>query len=200
MRKIMFAAAFSAILLAACQNQGKGGATGTAVTAAAEKGECSGGRIVYVHIDSLLMDFEMAKDLRNEFQAKYEKAGREVETKRQKLERDVLDFENKYQRGLATRTQLSEMRERLEVQNMQLQQDAEKLAGELGEEEQVMNNRVSAAVTDFLKEYNADFRYAMIIGTGTGNPILNADPALSITKEVLAGLNAKYAKEKAAKK
>lgn len=198
MKRIMFAAVLTAILLAGCQNQGKVNTGTQAKITEVTRVEHAAGQIVYIHLDSLLMEYGLAKDLQKSFQTKYEKAEKEIGVKREKFERDYLDFENKAQKGLATRLQLAEMQETLQRQDLQLRQDLEKITGELAEEEQVINNRIFFAITDFLKEYNADNRYGMIISTNTTGPILNADPALSITKDVLKELNARYEKEKAA--
>lgn len=194
MRKLIFAAVLSAILLAGCKNQGNTGTSGTVTQV--NRVEHSAGQIVYIHIDSLLMSYNLAQDLQGEFRAKYEKAEKELQTKQSRFERDYMDFQEKAQKGLATRAALEEMQGKLQQQEFQLRQDAERLTGELAEEEQVINNRIFFAITDFLKEYNADHKYGMIISTNTSGPILNADPTLSITQEVLKELNDMYAKEK----
>lgn len=198
MRKFIFAAALSAILFAGCQNQGKG--SGSQTVTEVRRVEHAAGQVVYIHIDSLLMNYELAKELQNDFRIKFEKAEKELETKRTRFERDYMDFAEKAQKGLATRSQLAEMEQKLQQQEFQLRQDAEILASELAEEEQVLNNRIYFAVTDFLKEYNSDYKYSMIISTSTSGPILNADPSLSITQEVLKALNDRHAKEKAGRK
>ena len=65
-----------------------------------------------------------------------------------------------------------------------------------------MNNQINDAIATFVKKYNEEKQYAMIIvtqsdaeGDGVVNlsaPVLTADPALDITDEVLAGLNEEY--------
>lgn len=141
----------------------------------------------------------MATDLNSDFRVKYEKAESQIKNKQSRFERDYMDYQEKAQKGLATRLQLSEMEQKLQQQDMQIRQDAEKLMNELAEEEQVINNTIFFSVTDYLKELNADNRYAMIISTTTSGPILHADPSLSITQDVLKALNERYDKEKAAK-
>ena len=93
-----------------------------------------------------------------------------------------------------------EMQQKLMQQQQELLATRDRMMGELAEEEQVMNNRIYYAVMDYLKEYNADYKYSMIISTTASGPILHADPAMDITEEVLAVLNERYAAEKAAGK
>lgn len=200
MKKVIIAAMVAVGLLAGCQNRNT-----AAITDNSENGrevhnvEHTSGLIVYVHTDSLIMGYNMATDLNSDFRVKYEKAEAQIKNKQNRFERDYMDYQEKAQKGLATRLQLAEMEQKLQQQDMQLRQDAEKLMNELAEEEQVINNKIFFSVTDYLKELNADNRYAMIISTTTSGPILHADPSLSITQEVLKALNEKYDKEKAAK-
>mgnify|MGYP002231689080 CR=1 FL=1 len=67
-------------------------------------------------------------------------------------------------------------------QQQELLATRDRMMGELAEEEQVMNNRIYYAVMDYLKEYNADYKYSMIISTTASGPILHADPAMDITR------------------
>ena len=57
-------------------------------------------------------------------------------------------------------------------------------------------NVVILNITEYLKEFNKDYRYSVILSTSTGGPIYNADPKLDITTVLLEGLNKKYAADK----
>ncbi len=200
MKKVIIAAVVAVSLLAGCQNRNTGvTADNSGSSREVQKVEHAPGLIVYVHTDSLIMGYNMATDLNSDFRVKYEKAESQIKNKQSRFERDYMDYQEKAQKGLATRLQLSEMEQKLQQQDMQIRQDAEKLMNELAEEEQVINNTIFFSVTDYLKELNADNRYAMIISTTTSGPILHADPSLSITQDVLKALNERYDKEKAAK-
>ena len=124
----------------------------------------------------------------------------ELNAKSQQLEKDMLEAQDKIQKGLVTRATAEEMQQKLMQQQQELLATRDRMMGELAEEEQVMNNRIYYAVMDYLKEYNADYKYSMIISTTASGPILHADPAMDITEEVLAVLNERYAAEKAAGK
>lgn len=200
MKKVIIAAMVAVGLLAGCQNRNTAAVTDNSGNEReVQKVEHAPGLIVYVHTDSLIMGYNMATDLNSDFRAKYEKAEASIKNKQGRFERDYMDYQEKAQKGLATRFQLEEMGQKLQQQDMQLRQDAERLMTELAEEEQVINNKIFFSVTDYLKELNADNRYAMIISTTTSGPILHADPSLSITQEVLKALNERYDREKAAK-
>ena len=75
------------------------------------------------------------------------------------------------------------------------QQNAQKVANELGEKEMVINNQIVNNVYEYVAKLNADLRYDIVLSsTTTGGPIINANPALDITAEIVEGLNAAYKK------
>lgn len=59
-----------------------------------------------------------------------------------------------------------------------------------------MLNQIHYSITEYLKEFNKDHQYGIILSTTTSGPIFNADPKLDITTVLLEGLNKKYASEK----
>ena len=66
-----------------------------------------------------------------------------------------------------------------------------------------MMNQIADAIQTFLVKYNAEKQFAMILTTQGGiltAPVTVADPALDITDDILAGLNAEYIKTKGEKK
>ena len=202
MRKIVVAAA---VLLAftACRNGGQQAPAATGQepeAAAAVEVRSERPNVAYIQLDSLMLDYLLAQELSNAFQAKANKAERELNAKSQQLEKDMLEAQDKIQKGLVTRATAEEMQQKLMQQQQELLATRDRMMGELAEEEQVMNNRIYYAVMDYLKEYNADYKYSMIISTTASGPILHADPAMDITEEVLAVLNERYAAEKAAGK
>lgn len=198
--KKLFVAAAVLLAFTACQNKQQGTAAENTETAGTELAEKAAPAVAYVQIDSLMLDYKLAEELRNTFQAKANKADREFNAKYQKFEKDMMDAQDKIQKGLVTRATAEQMQQQLMQQQQELMETRDRMMGELAEEEQVMNNRIYFAVTDYLKEYNADYKYAMILSTATGTgPVLHADPSLDITKEVLAGLNARYEAEKSGK-
>ncbi len=199
--KKLFVAAAVLMAFTACQNRQQGTEAVTVETETTETLQSgTANAVAYVQIDSLMLDYKLAEELRNTFQAKANKADREFNAKYQKFEKDMMDAQDKIQKGLVTRATAEQMQQQLMQQQQELMETRDRMMGELAEEEQVMNNRIYFAVTDYLKEYNADHKYAMIISTtSAGGPVLNADPALDITKEVVAELNKRYEAENAGK-
>ncbi|MGF1584934.1 MAG: OmpH family outer membrane protein [Bacteroidales bacterium] len=158
-----------------------------------ERGEFQGSmEIVYVNFDTLLNSYDMFFDLQKQFLEKQQKMEGELNTSSRSYERQVVDFQDKVQKGLVTRSQAQE----LEMQIMQVQQDLmqkrEEYSRELMEEEQVMNRQLQHSIYEFLEEYNQRHNYQYILSHSFGGPFLYTDKSLNITKNVVDGLNQKY--------
>ena len=87
------------------------------------------------------------------------------------------------------------MQENLEKKQQSFVQHRDKVMNELAEQEQVMLNKIHYNITEYLKEFNSDYRFKIILSTTSGGPVMNADPSLDITQIVLEELNKKYAAE-----
>lgn len=150
------------------------------------------GKTVYVQIDSLMRGYGMSIDLQDAFQKKSLKAQNELTAKGRNLEREARDFQEKAQKGLITRSQGQDIEAGLQKKQQAVMEYRDKMMAELTEEETVMMNQISETVMTYVKKYNVENKYSMIISTQGANPILIADPALNITDELLKGLNEEY--------
>ena len=184
------------VVMSSCQSTNQ-----TNVAPEAQKpASVNSGEIVYVNIDTLVTNYAMYYNLKAQFEAKSSKVEAELTSKSQKLNQDARSFEEKVNKGLVTRAQAIEMQNSLQARQNELLQYRDQKVGELSEEERVMMNQIHHSIIEYLKEFNKDFKYKMIISTSNGSPILNADPKYNVTSEVLRGLNEKYKAQEAAKK
>lgn len=149
--------------------------------------------IAYLNLDSLLVNYQFAIEANDRLMSKQEDA-------RLKLNTRARNFQSKYeefQRKLNNNAFLS--RERAEQEAAKLQHEQEdiqaleaKLTEDIMRENQELNIQLADTVTSFLKEYNADGRFKMILSNTAKDNVLLADEALDITADVIAKLNARY--------
>ena len=158
---------------------------------AAQKGD-----IVYVDLDRVLMEYDMANDLRSVVETKVQNIQAEVNRRGQKLEKDVAAFQEKIEKGLLTRSVAEAQNQKLQQQDIEFQNYAAQKQQEIQEEQIVMMNQLGDAIKTFIDKYNEEKQYAMIITNSNGAPVITADAALDITDDVLAGLNEEYIKTK----
>ncbi len=158
------------------------------------------GSVVYIHIDSLMNQYDMFNDLRSEFENKAQIIQNDLNKKSRAFENEIKDFQQKVQRGLITRSQAEAQQQQLAAKEQELQQFAQQKQFEMSEEESVLYRRVFDALNTYLIKLNQEKEYAMIISTsGATNTVLVGDKALDITKMVVDGLNDEYIKQKSRK-
>lgn len=160
-------------------------------------GDSCGLSIAYVNVDSLLTNYDFAKDLNEALLKKTEDARASFNSQAASFERDY----NEFQRKLQTNAFLNEDRakseaNRLENKKNQLDQLNAKLQQELAQEQLDMNTRLNDTIQNFLKEYNSVKKFQFIFSNTLNDNILIAQPQYDITAEVLQMLNERYAKTK----
>ena len=181
---------FGALSLTKGENNGVQ-ENGESVEATASKGD-----IVYIDLDRILMEYDMANDLRSVVETKIQNIQAEVNRRGKKLENDVIEFQNKIDKGLLTRTNAEIQSQKLSQQELEFNNYAAQKQQEVEEEQIVMMNQLGDAIQTFLTKYNEEKQYAMIITNQGGTPVITADQGLNVTDDVLAGLNEEYIKSK----
>ena len=160
-----------------------------------------GGSIVFFNIDKVQENYDMANDLRSVVETKVNGIQAEIDRRGNKLQKDANDFQNKMDKGLLTSSVANAQYQKLQQQQNDYQQYVVRKQQEMQEELQVMNNQIGNAIYEFVQAYNQEKQYALILAT-TGDilpmPVVTGSPALDITDDILAGLNAAYVKTKEA--
>jgi outer membrane protein len=180
---------FVATIAVSCTNEKP--KTSTAPVTTQAKSEA----IVYVNSDSLLNNYEYFKDTRNRFQEKSKKAQVDLNAKGTAFQREVAEYQKSAQTMSADQRASTE--ERLARKQQELATYNQNAGAALQNEEAAENEKLYNKVSDYLKTYAKEKGYKMVLTYSKGNPtVLFADSSLEITKEVVAGLNEAYKKEK----
>ena len=157
-----------------------------------EKPAIEKGSIVYFNLDRVLDEYDMANEKRSEVETKIASIEKEVMRRQKSLEDAAKDFQNKINKGLMTTAAANEKSRKLQQQEQAYNQFAQQKQQEIMEEQQVMMNQLADAIKTFMESYNEEKGYAMILSNTAGVPVIVGDPALDITDDVIAGLNAEY--------
>jgi outer membrane protein len=158
------------------------------------------GSIVFFDMDKVMQGYDMANDLNSVVETKVSGIQAEIDRRGKKLEKDAADFQNKMDKGLLTQSVAQVQYQKLGEQQQAYQQYVVTKQQEMAEEQQVMLNQIMDAISSFVREFNEEHKYALILTTSSSNnisaPVVTGDPRLDITDEILAGLNAAYIKSK----
>ena len=188
------------LTLVSCNSSNNQNATDNAQ---AEEVAAAPGAIVYFNLDTILRDYDMANELRSVGETKINSINQEVTRRRNKLEKDINAFSDKLNKGLLTQSVAQTQNQKLIEQQQSFENYAAQKQQEILEEQQVMMNQLADAINNYIQEFNAEKKYAMIIATQgdiLAAPVVAGDPDLDITDTLLEGLNAAYVKEKNSQK
>ncbi|MEQ1733610.1 MAG: OmpH family outer membrane protein [Bacteroidia bacterium] len=164
----------------------------TATTAVANIANIPTGSIVYVNTDSLMNNYKLVKDFKQEMERERSVKENAFQTKMAALEKQVTDFKEIAQRLSPEEGQRQQ--QELMLKEQKLGEYRENLMAELTKKEIDKNTEMTKRITDYLNKLNAGGKYTYVMGYAQGGGILHANKTLDITAQVVAGLNAEYKK------
>ncbi len=153
--------------------------------------------IAYVNIDSLLLNYQFAKEANVSLVKKQESSRSIVSTKASLLQKEMAEFQKKLENNAFLSRERAEQEQiRLQKKQQELQQLDAKLSQQLGQEQQKMSEELRDTINKFMKEYNKNSKYEMIISNTSSDNILYAAKGYNITKEISKLLNERFSKKK----
>ena len=189
MKKYVFGALAFAAMMTSCNNASP---KMDEKPQAADAGNGSGMKIAYVEVDSLMTQYNFAKDYSVTLQKKSNNARNTLTQKGNQLQAAVNNFQQKLQNnGFQSREQAQSVQNAIERQQRDLQELQARLENELANETQKFNEALRDSLNNFLTSYNKDKKYDLILSKA-GDNILFADRKYDITKDIINGLNKRY--------
>ena len=151
--------------------------------------------VAYINLDSLLENYQFAVDANDQIMTKQEDARLKLNTRARNLQNKAAEFQRKLDNNaFLSRERAEQEAMKIQKEQQELQELEAKLSQDIAMELQNINLQLADSLTNYLKEYNADGRFQMILSnTGKDNILMAAD-ALDITNDVIEGLNARYSK------
>jgi outer membrane protein len=179
--------ALSIIVLYILHFTGKGDSHADDQNQTAEQGIL---KIAYVKADSLILNYDLAQDLHDDFTQKQEAFTSEYSSKRSAFEREATEFQQKLQRGgFLTEQRAVQERDRLVTKEQEITRLDQELSAKLAEIQQSNQKQLIDSLINYLKIYNVNKKYDYILNSAD---VLVGPEIGNITKEVLAQMNARY--------
>ncbi|EGK02964.1 MAG: OmpH family outer membrane protein [Prevotella sp.] len=154
--------------------------------------------IAYVNVDSLLINYNYAKDANDVLMKEYNSSNATLNNKQRQFENEVADFRKKIDNNVFL-SQERAQQEQVRIQKMEadLHATAERLREDYMKKQAKVNAEITDSVRVCLKDYNKKANYQVIFSnTGLDN-ILLAKDSYDITKDVIQLLNSRYKPEAA---
>ena len=149
-------------------------------------------KIAYVEVDSLMTQYDFAKDYSVTLQKKSNNARNTLTQKGNALQAAVNNFQQKLNNnGFQSREQAASVQAAIQRQQNDLQELQARLENELASETAKFNEALRDSLQNFLVDYNKDKKFGLILSKA-GDNILLADKKFDITADVIAGLNKRY--------
>ena len=178
MKKYIFPALAIAAMMVSCNNA----APKMDEQPAAGDAQTTGMKIAYVEVDSLMTQYTFAKDYSVTLEKKSNNARNTLTQKGNALQAAVNNFQQKLNNnGFQSREQAASVQNAIQRQ----QNDLQTL------ETAKFNEALRDSLNNFLKAYNKDKKYDIILSKA-GDNILFADKKYDITQDVINGLNKRY--------
>ena len=186
MKKYIFPALAIAAMMVSCNNQ----SPKMDEQPAATSGE--GMKIAYVEVDSLMTQYNFAKDYSVTLQKKSNNARNTLNQKGNALQAAMANFQQKLNNnGFQSREQAASQQAAIQRQQNDLQELQARLENELASETAKFNEALRDSLQNFLKSYNEDKKFDLILSKA-GDNILMGNKKLDITQDVINGLNKRY--------
>lgn len=150
-------------------------------------------RIAYVKADSVILNYDLADDLHDDFTKKQEAYTTEYGSKRQAFERDAVAFQEKLQRGgFLTEQRAIQERDRLVGIEQEVTKLDQELSTKLAELQAANSEQVLDSLMSCIENINAAKKYDYVFSASN---ILIGREADNITSEVLQMMNERYLKK-----
>ena len=188
MKKYIFSALTLAAMMVSCNNA----SPKMDEQPAAGDATATGLKVAYVEVDSLMTQYDFAKDYSVTLQKKSNNARNTLTQKGNTLQAAVNNFQQKLNNnGFTSREQAASQQAAIERQQRDLQELQARLENELANETAKFNETLRDSLQSFLKDYNKEKQFSLIL-TKQGDNILLADKKFDITQDVINGLNKRY--------
>lgn len=146
----------------------------------------------YVDVDTILKKYNLSIDYNDEMVKRQDAYASEARRHENSIKSMMSQMEHKYKNNQYDEQSFNADQAKLQQMQTSAQSSLENLQMDGAKAEMEASKAVMDSIQAFIKDYNAKHHYdAILIKAAT----LYIDPALDITDEVVAGLNARYNKK-----
>lgn len=149
--------------------------------------------IGYVNVDSLLVNYNFAKDLNESLLRKEESTRATLNQRENQINSAAQEFERKLRNNaFLSQERAQQEQERIMKMNQEYQQLAERLSQEFLLEQQKLNLQMEDTIKVRIEEFNKTRNFEIIFSNISTSTLIYAKDKYDITDEVIQFLNNKY--------
>lgn len=149
--------------------------------------------LAFINTDSLLVKYEYAKLLKESMLSKEEASRANFNEKAKVFQQDLREHQRKLQNnGYLSLDRAQKEEQRLTKGNKDLQDLNTRLTNELMAEQNRINQELRDSLINYLKEYNQEKSYKVILSNTMGDNVLYSADGVDITNDIVDALNTRY--------
>lgn len=154
-----------------------------------------GTKVVYINTDTLMNNYKLAMELNEIFMKKQEDRRTELNVKAKSLDQETNEFQRKYQNnGFLSEARAREAGEQIAIKQQNFQRLQQEMTDKMVREQGELTKKLFDTLITFLKTYNKEKGFNIVLSTTLGGNVLYAEEGFDITRDVVARLNAEYDK------
>lgn len=147
-------------------------------------------KVAYVRSGELVYGYKGMKEAEEKYQQFAQQMQANADTLQFDFQRAVTTYRN--EAAKLSEKERADREQKLGIQEQTLHRYVEAMKERTSGEEERMTTGVLNQINAFVEQYGKENGYTIILGTTTSGNVLYGDPAMDISKEVLAALNADY--------
>ena len=149
--------------------------------------------IAFVNVDSLLVNYNFAKDLNESLLRKEESTRATLNQRENQINSAAQEFERKLRNNaFLSQERAQQEQERIMKMNQEYQQLAERLSQEFALEQQKLNIQMEDTIKVSIEEFNKTRNFEIIFSNISTSTLIYAKDKYDVTDEVVQFLNNKY--------
>jgi outer membrane protein len=148
--------------------------------------------VAYVDIDTLEANYIYFKNKKAEFANRQQSIESELQRSQMQLQSQAAEYQKKGSSGgFASQAEVDAAGRKLGQMEQSLKTRGEALAKSLLKDQDAFNAEIQKRLDEFLEAYVQDKPYDYVLSYSKSGSILYANKSLDITRDVIAGMNAK---------
>lgn len=152
--------------------------------------------IAYVSLDSLMVQYDYARDVNDKLMASAETKQANLNAQGRQLEKEMQDFQYKMDNNAFFSQDRAEREyQRLNQKQIEFQQLQQKLSQEMLQEQAATSKSLSDTIISQIRSFNEEIGHYQMILTNINSSIIYSIPIYDITEEVVMYLNAHYSQD-----
>lgn len=153
--------------------------------------------VAYVNVDSLLVNYNFAKDANERLMKKLSSTQNSLATKKRSLDTEQQEFQRKLQQNVFISEERAQQEyARIQKLTAEFEAMAQRLENELGTEQLQMTNQISDSIRSCIERYNDEVNYEIIFLNNGHDNIIVSKEKYDITQVILTKLNERYIPKK----